>query len=156
MNPPITVLVVDDHPLLRRGIRDVIGGSSRFAIVAEASDPSDEAAVRALLERWYIARARERFPPIIDDCMRVAETYGIERPEIRIRTMRSRWGTCNPRKRAVTLNAELVKYPREAIELVVMHELSHFLYRGHNADFYDFLQKLLPDWKNRKLLLKHD
>jgi DNA-binding NarL/FixJ family response regulator len=41
MNPQITVLVVDDHPLLRRGIRDVIGASSRFTIVAEASDGAE-------------------------------------------------------------------------------------------------------------------
>jgi predicted metal-dependent hydrolase len=126
------------------------------AIVAEASNPEDEAAVRALLERWYVARARERFPSIIDGCLVIAARYGITRPEIRIRTMRSRWGTCNPRKRSVTLNAELVKYPKEAIELVIMHELSHFQHRGHDKDFYEFLEILLPDWKARKTYLKHD
>ncbi len=38
MKPEVTVLVVDDHPLLRRGVRDVIGENSRFKIVGEASD----------------------------------------------------------------------------------------------------------------------
>ena len=42
MTQEITVLIVDDHPLLRRGLRDVIGQSSRFRIVGEASD-GDEA-----------------------------------------------------------------------------------------------------------------
>ena len=31
-------MVVDDHPLLRHGLRDVIGNNSRFKIVGEASD----------------------------------------------------------------------------------------------------------------------
>ena len=31
-------MIIDDHPLLRRGLRDVIGGSSRFRIVGEAAD----------------------------------------------------------------------------------------------------------------------
>jgi DNA-binding NarL/FixJ family response regulator len=38
MKPEITVLIVDDHPLLRRGLRDVIGENSRFQIVGEAAD----------------------------------------------------------------------------------------------------------------------
>jgi DNA-binding NarL/FixJ family response regulator len=38
MKQEVTVLIVDDHPLLRRGLRDVIGVSSRFRIVGEASD----------------------------------------------------------------------------------------------------------------------
>jgi DNA-binding NarL/FixJ family response regulator len=38
MNQEVTVLIVDDHPLLRRGLRDVIGNNSRFKIVGEASD----------------------------------------------------------------------------------------------------------------------
>ncbi len=46
MTHEITVLIVDDHPLLRRGLRDVIGESSRFRIVGEASD--GEEALRQL------------------------------------------------------------------------------------------------------------
>ncbi len=46
MTQEVTVLIVDDHPLLRRGLRDVIGGNSRFRIVGEASD--GEEALRQL------------------------------------------------------------------------------------------------------------
>ena len=38
MNQEVTVLIVDDHPLLRHGLRDVIGNKSRFKIIGEASD----------------------------------------------------------------------------------------------------------------------
>jgi len=38
MKPEATVLVVDDHPLLRHGLHDVLGKNSRFKIVGEASD----------------------------------------------------------------------------------------------------------------------
>lgn len=38
MKQEVTVLIVDDHPLLRRGLRDVIGHNSRFKIVGEAAD----------------------------------------------------------------------------------------------------------------------
>jgi DNA-binding NarL/FixJ family response regulator len=38
MKQEISVLIVDDHPLLRRGLCDVIGRNARFKIVGEASD----------------------------------------------------------------------------------------------------------------------
>ncbi len=40
------MLIVDDHPLLRHGLRDVIGQNSRFKIIGEASD--GEEALRQL------------------------------------------------------------------------------------------------------------
>jgi DNA-binding NarL/FixJ family response regulator len=41
MTQEITILIVDDHPLLRRGVRDVIAEHPRFRIVGEASDGED-------------------------------------------------------------------------------------------------------------------
>ena len=46
MKQEVTVLIVDDHPLLRHGLRDVIGQNSRFKIVGEAAD--GEAALREI------------------------------------------------------------------------------------------------------------
>src|SRR5690242_12163614 len=48
MTQEVTVMIVDDHPLLRRGLRDVIGEKSRFRIVGEAAD--GEEAMRLLAD----------------------------------------------------------------------------------------------------------
>jgi len=37
-NPPTTVLIVDDHPVFRAGLRDVVGGDPKFRTIAEAGD----------------------------------------------------------------------------------------------------------------------
>ena len=41
MAQEIKILIVDDHPLLRRGVRDVIAECPRFRIAGEASDGDD-------------------------------------------------------------------------------------------------------------------
>jgi DNA-binding NarL/FixJ family response regulator len=38
MTREVTVMIVDDHPLLRHGLRDFIGRNSRFKIIGEAAD----------------------------------------------------------------------------------------------------------------------
>jgi DNA-binding NarL/FixJ family response regulator len=48
MKRDLTVLIVDDHPLFRRGLREVVEESSHFQIVAEAAD--GEEALRLVLE----------------------------------------------------------------------------------------------------------
>jgi DNA-binding NarL/FixJ family response regulator len=48
MKRDATVLIVDDHPVFRRGLREVIDESLRFQVVAEASD--GEEALRMVLE----------------------------------------------------------------------------------------------------------
>lgn len=48
MKQETTVLIVDDHPLFRRGLREVVEESARFQIVAEASD--GEEALRQVVE----------------------------------------------------------------------------------------------------------
>ena len=50
MKPEVTVLIADDHPLLRRGLRDVIGENSRFKIVGEASDGQEALRLLASLK----------------------------------------------------------------------------------------------------------
>jgi DNA-binding NarL/FixJ family response regulator len=45
----ISVLIADDHPIFRRGLRDLVGGHGRFEVVAEADNGlSALAALRSL------------------------------------------------------------------------------------------------------------
>lgn len=80
----------------------------------------------------------------------VFETLGVTYPEIRIRKMSSRWGSCIPQKNKITFNSLLLEKPLESIEYVVVHEFSHFIHPDHSKAFYHFVEQILPDWKSRK------
>lgn len=79
--------------------------------------------------------------------------YKIPFPKINVKSFKSRWGCCIPRRNQVEFAMNLIKAPTECIEYVVVHELAHFKYIHHDGMFYDFVAIFIPDWKKRRDLL---
>ena len=80
--------------------------------------------------------------------------YLAEMPEIRYRRMKSRWGSCMPKKKSVCFNSLLAMSPIECMEFVAAHEFCHFIHADHSSSFYASLAAVMPDWKVRKEKLK--
>lgn len=79
---------------------------------------------------------------------------GIKYPEIRFRRMVSQWGNCRSKDGILTFNTNLMYAPIECIEYVVLHEFTHFIEANHSPAFYRELEKVCPDWKNRRKQMK--
>jgi len=86
---------------------------------------------------------------------RFEKVLGGKKPVLKVRDMRTRWGSCHPAKRQITLAARLALQPRQAIEYVVVHEYCHFVHPDHQAGFWALVESLLPDYKARRALLRN-
>lgn len=73
--------------------------------------------------------------------------YNIEKPVIKLRKMKSRWGSCNYVKGIITLNTNLIFCSEEQINYVIVHEFSHLLVHNHSDKFYDVVKQYVPDYK---------
>ena len=76
-------------------------------------------------------------------------------PHLKIRKMTSRWGVCNIKNHNVTLNSELSKYDINALDYVIVHELSHFIHHNHSKDFWLLVGKYYPNYKNIRKMLRN-
>ena len=95
---------------------------------------------------------------ITDLCQKVYPYYekmGIAFPVIKFRKMVSQWGNCRSREGILTFNTNLIYVPIECIEYVVLHEFTHFIEANHSARFYAELEKVCPDWKERRNFIKN-
>ena len=79
--------------------------------------------------------------------------YNLKKPELTIRTMTSRWGSCTPSINKITINKNLMYPPFECFEYVVLHELAHLVEANHSKKFYAVIESVMPDWKKRKKIL---
>lgn len=77
-----------------------------------------------------------------------------QKPVLKVREMKTRWGVCHITKRAITLNTRLAEKPLPAIEYVVLHEYVHFLHPNHQQGFHAEMARLMPDYKQRRKMLK--
>lgn len=109
--------------------------------------------------KTYIAWLKPQCMALMTRLCKIAydEYYGklgIDFPTIKVKDMRSRWGSCIPSKKILTFNIHLMEYPLPAAKYVVAHEFTHFLQANHSARFYAELAKYMPDYKQRERLLK--
>lgn len=73
--------------------------------------------------------------------------YNIKQPQLKMKAMKSRWGSCNYEKGVITLNNNLIYCTEEQIFYVIVHEFSHLLVHDHSQDFYKFVERYCPDYK---------
>ncbi len=100
-----------------------------------------------------IGRARELFSERYDACWAVFAAPGETRPPLRLREMRSRWGSLAPSGR-ITLNTYLVRASVDCLDHVIFHELCHLRERGHGPRFYAQLERYVPEWRERRRELR--
>lgn len=68
----------------------------------------------------------------------------------KVGSMRSLWGSCHVRDRRIVYSAALAGAPRELVEYVVVHELTHLREAGHGPRFRALMDERLPDWSQRR------
>ncbi len=120
--------------------------SGFFCISATNTAPKH---IAGLLSAWYQGKATRHLAEVFDECWANFEKHGVPKPTLRIMQMKKRWGSLS-KNATLTLNAELIKTPRECIEYVVVHELCHLLHHNHGPEFHRLLERSLPDWMERK------
>ena len=114
-------------------------------------DKNDLERKRNLVYEWYNEKATLYFFNILQEFNKIVKQ---DIKSVKIRQMKTRWGSCNPYKSYINLNIELIKKPRACIEYVVFHELVHLLHPDHSKKFYDYLTLYMPDWQKRKEILE--
>ena len=98
----------------------------------------------AVLYEWYREHLRAQLPPLID---KWEPKMGVSVNEVRIRKMKTLWGSCNIEAKRIWLNLELAKKPNTCLAYVLVHEMTHLLERHHNDRFRGLMDTFLPQWR---------
>lgn len=144
-------------PLL---VQESPGGKLRVSVDEDAvrislpeglGETRDELALRAFYawtRRWLrvrVAQLAERHAP----------RHGLHARDIRIKAMKTRWGSCGPRN-DININWLLALAPDSVLEYVVVHEICHISVRNHSPAFWALVAQHLPHYlEERRWVKRH-
>lgn len=76
----------------------------------------------------------------------LAKRYGFAFNKLTIRNQKTKWGSCSSRNN-LSLNIKLARLPQELMDYVIVHELVHIRVKNHKQEFWQELEKYMPDAK---------
>ena len=106
--------------------------------------------IKLALENWMKQQARLQAQRYIDFH---SQRYQLHPRTLRIKTQKSRWGSCGPQN-DINLNWLLLLAPPVVMEYVVVHELCHIRHKNHSQDFWQCVAAHMPDYLQHRHWLK--
>ncbi|GFP78038.1 M48 family metallopeptidase [Clostridium fungisolvens] len=121
--------------------------SSQF----DNNEHSEEVRIE-LMMAWFRKQGAEYLTKRTSD---LAKQLGLTINKVYIKNVRTIWGSCST-KNNINYNIRLMSMPKEVIDYVVIHELCHLVQRNHSEKFWELVERVIPDYKQRRSFLKNN
>lgn len=126
----------------------------RGRLFVQSHRPHDVGLTKELIERWYRERAQTKFRERVAACREKFPKPALYEPSgLIVRQLQQRWGSMTLGRKLI-LNVALIRSSVDTIDYVITHELCHIRHDHHGPEFYKLLDRVMPDWENRKAKLE--
>ncbi len=122
----------------------------RFMLRRDLVEKGEIAAAKTAFRDYYIARGRERLSKRMEY---YAPKVGVKPAYVDVRELGNRWASCSP-SGALAFNWKCMMAPQTIIDYIVVHELCHFYHSDHTDAFWNEVDKVIPDYRERKEWLR--
>lgn len=72
---------------------------------------------------------------------------------VKLRYNYSKWGSCSSNKN-ISLSARLLFAPEDVVDYVIVHELAHLLEMNHSNEYWNLVERVMPDYETKEQWLK--
>ncbi|PVY94928.1 hypothetical protein C7381_103167 [Ezakiella coagulans] len=124
---PYTLRILDSKKHLSKGDDEIF-------IYVKKADDSEE--IKRKLNEYYREEIKIKLATFVDMAKNMT---GVSPNEVRIKNMKTRWGSCNIRDRRVWVSLNLAKYDEICLLYILIHEFTHLKEKNHTKKFYKLL-----------------
>ena len=140
----LLLVAEQDAPLKLQG--------GRFTLRRDLAERGQTAAAKEAFRSFFVARGLER---IRQRVRYFAPKVGVSPSDLDVRELGHRWASCSATG-ALAFHWKCMMAPLTIIDYIVVHELCHILHRDHTDLFWNEVDKVLPDYRERKDWLRRE
>lgn len=107
--------------------------------------------LKGMFKEFYRQRGKKFIEPRV---YRFAEMMGLKVEAVSIIDLKNRWASCSVQRPKVNFNWKIMMAPVSVINYLIVHELAHFRHKRHSKDFWNEVDKIVPDYQKLVQWLK--
>ena len=122
----------------------------RFCLKRELVDTGGNSSAKKAFEAYYSIKGLQR---ITERVSYFAPKIGVAIKSINVKDMNFRWASCS-KSGVLNFHWKCMMAPQKIIDYIIVHELCHLHYQNHSDAFWNEVDKVMPDYRERKEWLK--
>ncbi|MBF0233363.1 MAG: M48 family metallopeptidase [Desulfamplus sp.] len=130
--------------------RDLLLKDGRFCLKRSLIEKGGEDAAKQAFQSFYISKGKQRFSERVKF---FAPKAGVKSNGLKVKDLGYRWALCTP-ENALHFHWKCMMAPPKIIDYIVVHELCHIHHKNHTELFWNEVDKVMPDYIERKMWLK--
>ncbi len=122
----------------------------RFQLLRAVMERDGREVAQQVFKQFYIDKA---LPRIQQRVTHFAARVGVNAGEVQVKDLGYRWANCLPHGQ-LHFHWKCLMAPLTVIDYIVVHELCHMRHRDHSDAFWNEVDKVLPQYRERKEWLR--
>lgn len=140
----LTLAYGQQHPLLLK--------DGRFTLRRDLVDEGGISAARTAFRDFYTSKGLKKIKGRV---AYYAPKVGVDPSGLEVRDLGNRWASCSPQGK-LSFHWKCMMAPLKIVDYLVVHELCHFHRRNHTEAFWNEVDKVMPDFRERKQWLRRN
>lgn len=123
--------------LIDSRIQSVIFKSGRFYLSKSQLDSA-----RDLFIDWYKQKALQRLSSLVSE---FTSRLGVKANGLKVMELGNRWGSCSD-SGVLNFHWKVIQLPKKLLRYIVAHEVAHLVEKHHSPEFWQIVERLLPNY----------
>ena len=136
--------VIINYKNLKKTTLTVEGKDIKICLPNKYKKLNREEILVKLIEKLYDMVAKEEIEMSME---RVRKLVGFAPEDYEIKRIENKMGDCIKEKELIIINPDIVKYDRETIDYIILHQFCHLKYKTHSKKFNELIEENIKDYK---------
>ena len=143
--------VIINYKNLKKPTLTVEGKNIKISLPNKYKKLNRDEILEKLIEKLYDVVAEQEIESMME---KVRKTLGFAPEDYKIKRLNDKMADCLTEEKIITINPDIVKFDKETIEYILLHEFCHLKYKTHCDKFNKIIKENIVNLKKYERIIK--